>query len=92
MNSIRTTSAIAILAVLAAAAAHAQETKSREHVRAELAEAIRTSDLLATGESGVTLRELYRERYAASAERYATSGHGRGASRCALASAVRLKV
>lgn len=44
---------------------HAQSANTRDQVRAELAEAIRTGNVLANGESGVTLRELYPHRYPA---------------------------
>jgi Domain of unknown function (DUF4148) len=42
--------------------------KTREQVRAELAEAIRTGDMPAGGESGLMLYEMYPERYAKARE------------------------
>jgi hypothetical protein len=55
------------LAIAAAftAAAHADGGKTREQVRAELAEAVRNGDVMAPGESGLTLRQLYPQRYPA---------------------------
>jgi len=44
-------------------AAHAQSAKTREEVRNELLEAQRNGDVLAPGESGLTLRELHPQRY-----------------------------
>ena len=37
--------------------------KTREQVKAELAEATRTGDIIAPGESGLKLNELYPQRY-----------------------------
>ena len=54
---------IPLLAALAATA-HAESSKTREEVQAELREAIRTGDMLADGDSGMKLRELYPQRYA----------------------------
>jgi hypothetical protein len=51
----------------AATTAHAQSALTRDQVRAELAEALRTGSILANGESGLTLRELYPQRYPATA-------------------------
>jgi predicted RNase H-like HicB family nuclease len=53
------------LAGLVGAAAHAQPALTRDQVKAELAEAVRTGNILANGESGLTLRELYPQRYPA---------------------------
>ena len=47
-----------------ATSAQAQADKTREQVRAELDEAIRTGDMIA-GESGLKLNELYPQRYPA---------------------------
>ena len=41
----------------------AQQGKTREQVKAELAEAIRTGDLIAAGETGQRLNQLYPNRY-----------------------------
>lgn len=43
--------------------AHAETPKTREQVRAELREAIRSGDVFAGGDSGLKLNELYPERY-----------------------------
>jgi predicted RNase H-like HicB family nuclease len=53
------------LAGLMATTAHAQSALTRDQVRAELAEAVRTGNILVNGESGLTLRELYPQRYPA---------------------------
>src|SRR4051794_26391110 len=52
-----------LLLLAASAAGHAQSPRTREEVRAELLEAQRTGNVLAGGESGLTLRELYPQRY-----------------------------
>jgi hypothetical protein len=44
-------------------AAHAEAPKTREQVKAELKEAIRTGDVLAGGDSGLKMNELYPQRY-----------------------------
>ena len=72
MKTIRQTSRItfallALAATFAAASAQAQTGKTREEVKAELAEATRTGNIIANGEGegGLTLRELYPQRYPA---------------------------
>ena len=69
MSTSRTTFALlalaATLTVGTAQAQTAQTGKTREEVRAELAEATRTGNIMANGESGLTLRELFPQRYAA---------------------------
>ena len=62
MNIARTTVSLVLLAALGATA-QAQSEKTRDQVKAELAEAIRTGDVLASGESGLKLNELYPQRY-----------------------------
>jgi ribosomal protein L30E len=62
MNIARTTVSLLLLVALGTAA-QAQSEKTREQVKAELAEAIRTGDVLANGESGLKLNELYPQRY-----------------------------
>lgn len=59
------TPTVAPLLLLAAIAstAHAQTLKTREQVQAELREAIRTGDVVAGGDSGLKLNELYPQRY-----------------------------
>ena len=58
----RATSALFLLAALGAAA-HADGGMTRAQVKAELDEAMRTGNMLAAGESGMTLRELNPQRY-----------------------------
>ena len=55
---------IPLLAALAATA-HAESSKTREEVQAEMIDARRSGDVIANGESGLTLRELYPQRYPA---------------------------
>ena len=62
MNPIRSLTLIAALAAVAGLA-HADEGKTREQARAEFAEAQRNGDILAPGDRGLTLRELYPYRY-----------------------------
>jgi hypothetical protein len=65
MPTSRTTLTLLVLAATLGAGAHAQVGTTREQVKAELAEAIRTGNVLANGESGLTLRELFPQRYPA---------------------------
>jgi Domain of unknown function (DUF4148) len=58
----RATGALFLLAALGAGA-HADGGMTRAQVKAELAEAMRTGNMLAAGESGLTLRELNPQRY-----------------------------
>jgi hypothetical protein len=62
MNITRTTVSLLLLAALGTTT-QAQSEKTREQVKAELAEAIRTGDVIANGESGLKLNELYPQRY-----------------------------
>jgi hypothetical protein len=62
MNIARTTISLVLLAALGTAA-QAQSKMTREQVKAELADAIRTGDILAPGDSGLKLNELYPQRY-----------------------------
>lgn len=50
---------------LLGSAAHAQTGSTREQVQAEFAEAVRSGNIVANGETGLTLRELYPQRYPA---------------------------
>lgn len=59
--------ALAALAAGNALAADASSAKTREQVRAELAEAQRTGDMVANGDSGKLLNELYPSQYPAKA-------------------------
>jgi len=52
-----------LLLAVAASAAHAEAPKTREQVKAELKEAMRSGDVFAAGDSGLKLNELYPERY-----------------------------
>ena len=63
MKLARTATSLLLLAAIASAA-HAEGPKTREQVKAELREAIRTGDVFAGGDnSGVKLNELYPDRY-----------------------------
>ena len=62
MNIARTTISLVLLAALGTTA-QAQSGMTREQVKAELAEAIRAGDVLAPGDSGLKLNELYPQRY-----------------------------
>ena len=64
MNLSRIGSAVLLLAAFSTAV-EAHEGKTRDQVRAELAAAQRDGDVLAPGDSGLTLRELYPNRYPA---------------------------
>ena len=57
--------AAALIALSATQVFAADGPKTREQVKAELAEAIRTGDVVADGESGKKLKELYPSRYPA---------------------------
>jgi predicted RNase H-like HicB family nuclease len=67
ISSSRTSLAVAVLATALAGGVHAQVAKTRAQVNAELTEAIRTGNMLAGGESGLTMRELAPQRYGAPA-------------------------
>jgi hypothetical protein len=77
--------ALALLATLGTQG-HAQSANTRDQVRSELAEAIRSGDILAPGDSGLTMRELHPERYPAAA---VTTGKTRDQVRSEFAEAVR---
>jgi hypothetical protein len=62
MNFTRTTVSLLLLAAIGTTA-QAQSEKTREQVKAELIAAIRAGDVLANGESGLKLNELYPQRY-----------------------------
>ena len=72
--------------LLAAFGSTAQAQMTREQVKAELAEAIRTGDMLAGGESGLKLNELNPGRYPA---RPAVGGKTREQVKAELAEAIR---
>lgn len=58
MKFARTTFALLALCTLGAHEANAQSALTREQVKAELAEAIRTGDMVAAGDTGLKLNEL----------------------------------
>lgn len=80
------TLAVAALSTGHALAADVSGPKSRDQVRAELAEAQRTGHILADGETGQMLKDLYPHRYPAAA---ATQAHTREQVRAELAEAQR---
>jgi predicted RNase H-like HicB family nuclease len=67
MSTPRATLSLLVLAATlgVTAIANAQTAKTREQVQAELAEAIRSGNIVTNGESGLTLRELNPQRYGA---------------------------
>ncbi len=71
MNTSRTLASALAAAVLAVSAGQvlaadpAPQGKTREQVKAELAEALRTGDIVAGGDSGMKLNELFPNRYPA---------------------------
>jgi len=84
MKFVRTTISF-LLAAATAASAHAEPAKTREQVRAERLEAIRTGDVYASGDIGLKLNELYPQRYpqpAANRHRYSTARPPRSGYRC----------
>jgi len=85
MKPTHTSIALLLLAALGTTA-QAQSEKTREQVKAELAEAIRTGDVLAPGETGMKLNELYPQRYAKPA---AQAGLTRDQVKAELAEAIR---
>ena len=86
MNFTRTTFALLLLATLGTHGAGAQSAKTREQVKAELAEAIRTGNMPASGESGLMLNELYPQRYP---QRVVQAGRTREQVKVELAEAIR---
>jgi Domain of unknown function (DUF4148) len=82
---VRSASALFLAAALGAAA-HADPGMTRTQVKEDLAEAIRTGNMLAPGESGLTLRELDPRRYPAAASPQVKS---RAQVRTELADAIR---
>lgn len=63
MNNVRTPAAFLLATAFALAGAHAHEPVTRAQVLAEYQEAQRTGDLLAPGDSGLKLNELYPDWY-----------------------------
>jgi hypothetical protein len=86
MRYARTTLAALLIATLGVPAAQAQTEKTREQVRAELADAMRSGSLAASGEIGLPQSELSPQRYARAA---AAPGRTRDEVRAELAEATR---
>jgi hypothetical protein len=84
MRFARTTTSLLLFATFAFTA-HAEEPKTREQVKAELREAVRTGDVLANGDSGLKLNELYPQRY----PHVAADGKTRAQVQTELAAAMR---
>jgi ribosomal protein L30E len=85
MNHTLRAAALALLATTFGACAHAQEGKTRQQVRAELAEALRTGDIV-SGEGGLTLRQQFPAQYP---QAPAQMGKSREQVRAELAQAMR---
>ena len=67
MPTLRTHHIAVLLAATLGAGAHAQSAVTREQVKAELAQAIRSGEMIGDGNTGQTLRELNPQRYPAAA-------------------------
>ena len=63
MNKLQTSIALVLASTFAVGAAQAQTPLTREQVKAEYREAVRTGDLLAPGDSGLKLNEMNPDRY-----------------------------
>ena len=63
MKSLQTSIALLLASTFAVGAAHAQAPLTREQVKAEYQDAVRTGDILAPGDSGLKLNEMYPDRY-----------------------------
>ena len=63
MKALQTSLALVLASTFAMGAAHAQSPLTREQVKAEYDEAVRTGDILAPGDSGMKLNEMYPNRY-----------------------------
>jgi hypothetical protein len=83
-HTIRQAALVVALAALGATAS-AQTARTREQVRAELAEAIRNGDII-SGESGLTLRQQFPGRYPAAPQ---AAGLTRAQVQAELAQAIR---
>ena len=63
MNHVRTPLVFLLATAFALAGAHARAPVTRAQVIADYQEAVRTGDLMAPGDSGMKLNELYPDRY-----------------------------
>jgi hypothetical protein len=63
MKAFPSSLALVLVSVFTIGAAQAQTPLTRDQVKAEFEEAVRTGDLLAPGDSGTKLNELYPNRY-----------------------------
>jgi hypothetical protein len=63
MKALQSSLAIVLASTLAIGFAHAQAPLTRAQVTAEYEDAVRTGDILAPGDSGMKLNELYPDRY-----------------------------
>jgi len=86
MRHARTTLAALLIATLVVPAAQAQTEKTREQVKAELADAMRSGGLAASGELGLPQSELSPQRYGRAAT---APGRSRDEVRAELAEATR---
>ena len=85
MNFARTTVSLLLLAAIGTTA-QAQSEKTREQVKAEYAEAVRTGDVIPAGDVGLKLNELYPQRYP---HAQVTVGTTRAQVKAELAEAIR---
>jgi hypothetical protein len=67
MSPFRAKRILIVVAAALAASTYAQAARTREEVRAELADARHSGKVIATGEAGLTQRELYPQSYPAAA-------------------------
>ncbi|MCK9685165.1 DUF4148 domain-containing protein [Scleromatobacter humisilvae] len=68
MKTLQTSLALVLASTFAAGAAHGQTPLTREQVKAEYQAAVRAGDILAPGDSGLKLNEIYPDRYPKAAE------------------------
>jgi Domain of unknown function (DUF4148) len=63
MKALQSSLALVLASAFAVGAAHGQTPLTREQVKAEYRDAVRTGDILAPGDSGLKLNEMYPDRY-----------------------------
>ena len=63
MKALQTSLALVLASAFAIGSAHAQAPLTRDQVKAEYDDAVRTGDILAPGDSGMKLNEMYPNRY-----------------------------